>query len=569
MDTRHLLRGRQLLTAAVAAAVAVAGTQSVSTPSEAVVRAGTATDDSRPSVVLVLLDDMSTELLRTMRSALRMRAEGAAYPHSYVVDSLCCVSRASTFTGQYPHQTGVRLNVSVRDADDPMGGWPAFVKHGNLERTVAGRLRGAGYTTGYVGKYLNEYEYRPGRKVPPPVPGWDELTAVFYSAYDGWDFWSGSLDEGAMEVRHHPAPPASDPRKLKDRAYAGRFIERTALRFVREHEAEAEPYFLQVAPYAPHGRVHKSGHYPGDPFFPAAFRDRPRPQRPYGNCGAVSCRSLTLRDLPGYGDARADNRPFRRNGRPGDRWNRRESRLAAEKAVALLRGRAQMLQSADRMLRRLLNQVGQDTYVILTSDNGFHLGQHGLGAGKGTAYTTDIRVPMLVVGPGVRPGLRRELVSNIDLAPTLERIAGLEPALYRAGRSLLPSLARPRLRERDYVFVEHTWGRKRPGDPDTDTRDLDDIPSYVGVRSRTRLLVRYDLDRSAAERFVYEFYDLTRQRFERRNQFSDPGFRGAVAKMLDQLRWFDACSPATRDDIFPAGCRSLGRPLTRPGAWSA
>ena len=361
--------------------------------------------DDRPNVVLVLLDDMSMELLRTMRSARTMRDTGAWYPHSYVVDSLCCVSRASTFTGQYPHQTGVLLNVSVRDdSGDPRGGWPAFVQHGNQERTVAVRLRQSGYTTGYVGKYLNEYDYRPGRKVPPPIPGWDMLDVVFFSAYDGWDFWSSELVDGRTEVRHHPAPPSSASRREKDRAYAGRFIERTALDFVREAEQGDAPYFLQVAPYAPHGRVHAAGHYPHDPSSRPAFRDRPHPGRPDGNCGRVACRSLSLRDLRGYGDQQGDNRPRRADGRPGALWNRHPHIHGAAPTLRMLRSRVQMLQSADRMVRRLLRQVGPDTYVILTSDNGFHLGQHGLRAGKGTPYTSDIRVPLLVVGPGVRPG---------------------------------------------------------------------------------------------------------------------------------------------------------------------
>ena len=67
-----------------------------------------------------------------------------------------------------------------------------------------------------------------------------------------------------------------------------------------------------------------------------------------------------------------------------------------------------MAQSADRMLGRILDAVGDNTYVVLTSDNGFHLGQHGLDAGKGTPYDSDVRVPLLVVGPGRRArGARR------------------------------------------------------------------------------------------------------------------------------------------------------------------
>ena len=121
-------------------------------------------------------------------------------------------------------------------------------------------------------------------------------------------------------------------------------------------------------------------------------------------------------------------------------------------AVRDLRDRARMAQSADRLVTKILGAVGPDTYVVLTSDNGFHLGQNGMGRGKGTAYDTDVRVPLLVTGPGVVPGTRTEVTSNIDLAPTFEELAGL-----RAGalpqrrsrwcrRSTQPTLVRQSLR---------------------------------------------------------------------------------------------------------------------------
>ena len=94
------------------------------------------------------------------------------------------------------------------------------MQHGNEERTVALRLQQAGYATGYVGKYLNEYGDSPGDKVPVAIPGWDELNAVSVSANDGWDFWVSSLVDGHMTARHHPAPPESAPADVKDRAYA-------------------------------------------------------------------------------------------------------------------------------------------------------------------------------------------------------------------------------------------------------------------------------------------------------------------------------------------------------------
>src|SRR5688572_3462677 len=61
----------------------------------------------RPNIVLVLMDDFSLELLATMPEAQRMVAEGASYRNAFVVDSLCCPSRAAILTGQAPHHTGV------------------------------------------------------------------------------------------------------------------------------------------------------------------------------------------------------------------------------------------------------------------------------------------------------------------------------------------------------------------------------------------------------------------------------------------------------------------------------
>ena len=167
-------------------------------------------DPHDPNIVLVLMDDFSLDLLQTMRNAERMRETGASYPQSYVVDSLCCVSRASIFTGQYPHQTGVLTNTAnTPNPVGPIGGWEAFETYGNTERSVNVRLQKAGYTTGFIGKYLNEYSYVPGGEVPDPPPGWSEWEVIFGSAYDGWEFESTYVEDGLVHVREHPAPPAS------------------------------------------------------------------------------------------------------------------------------------------------------------------------------------------------------------------------------------------------------------------------------------------------------------------------------------------------------------------------
>ena len=516
-------------------------------------------DPHDPDIVLVLMDDFSLELLQTMRNAQRMREVGASYPHSYVVDSLCCVSRASIFTGQYPHQTGVRTNTAnTPNPVGPIGGWEAFEANGNTERSVNVRLQQAGYTTGFIGKYLNEYAYVPGGELPDPPPGWSEWEVIFGSAYDGWDFESTYVEDGFVHARDHVAPPASAGPRTKDEAYVGTVTDELALEFIREHRDDRAPYFLEVATYGPHSRVGPRPHYPRDPGFPPAFRDR----KGDGNCGPVPCASLGPDDLPGFADPTDDNAPRWADGTPAPAWRTNTPGLTSERAEAGLRARAQMVQSIDRMLGRILDAVDDNTFVVLTSDNGFHLGQHGLDAGKGTPYDSDAHVPLLVVGPGVEPGERAALTTNLDLAPTFEDLAGLRAADYRSGRSLLPSLADPSAATRDLVFFEHTFAPSLGADPDKayagGTMDL--IPSYVAVRSRDALLVRLDLDPSwDGVQDAWEFYDYSDVGWERANEYADPAHARTIARMKRALAAFDRCAAFVGDDPLPPRCRRIDR----------
>jgi arylsulfatase A-like enzyme len=557
--------------AGAAALVALAGCQAQATPEQPppdarpkplpsvpVVPAETI-DRRDPNIVLVLMDDFSLDLVQTMCNAERMRRNGASYPHSYVVDSLCCVSRASIFTGQYPHQTGVRTNTAnTPNPVGPIGGWEAFEANGNTERSVNVRLQRHGYTTGFIGKYLNQYDFVPGGELPEAPPGWSEWGVVFASAYNGWEFESTYVEDGLVHLREHPAPPASASDRRKDRAYVGTVIDRMALDFIREHRGDRAPYFLQVATYGPHSRIAPYPHYPGDPGFPPAFADRAGE----GNCGPVACSSLGLDDLPGYGDPLDDNLPRRADGSVAPNWRTNTPKLTADWVRGALRARAQMVQSIDRMLGRILAAVDDNTYVVLTSDNGFHLGQHGLDTGKGTPYDSDTNVPLLVVGPGVAPGERAALTTNLDLSSTFEEMAGLRPAKYRSGTSLMESLEDRAARTRDYVFFEHTYAPSLGADPDKayagGTMDL--IPSYVAVRSRDALLVRLDLDPSwDGVDHAWEFYDYTSVGWERTNAYADPAHARTVARVTRALEDFDRCTTVVGDDPVPYRCRSIDR----------
>ena len=452
----------------------------------------------RPNIVFVLMDDFSMDLLPTMRSARVMARRGASYENSFVVDSLCCVSRSATFTGQYPHQTGVLTNNSnLPNRHGPLGGWRGFATYGNQARTFAVGLQESGYVTGFVGKYLNGYEVRArDQQLPPVPPGWSEFRAIFGTAYDGWDFQgTRTTDKGTTVVRSWPAPPAGATRKQKDRAYAGTVIDSLAMKFLRERRGDPRPYFLEVAPYAPHGRVDDDPAYADESLFPAAFRDQPGGSKKRGDCGLVACRGLTTRDLPGFRD------------RGSAQWNRRPHTLTRSQAQTNLRDRARMAQSVDRMVLRILRQVDDNTYVVLTSDNGFHLGQMGLLRGKGTAYDTDTRVPLLVVGPPGRAGLARHDGQQHRPGTDLRGARRRQHAALPVGALARPDPGRSCGRRvglrvlRAHLLDEPP--RRRPG-PRLHRRWVERHPVVRRRRSRTALLVRNDLDRRwGRHRYAY------------------------------------------------------------------
>jgi len=500
--------------------------------------------------VLILMDDFSLELLRTMPRALRMKSQGASYDNAFVIDSLCCPSRTSLLTGRMPHQTGVLTNTA-NDPLHPIGGFAAFADHDNQRLTFARSLRLSGYRTGFIGKFLNGYEVRNvdgTLRAPRPQPGWTDWQPIFHG-YGQWGFITSKVVDGTLQLRREWKPPLSAPTTTRDRHYGTHATAREAVAFIREHRDDSRPYFLKIATYAPHDGMAPA--YPGDPSFPPAFRDRPNAQRPWGNCGARRCADLSLRDLQGYDDPRADNAPtyLRADGStaPAPAWRTNPITLTRTKALQLYRHRARMVQSIDRLVGQVRREVGPDTYVVLTADNGFHLGQHQLDGGKGAPYDSDTRVPLIVTGPGVVPGRRSQFVSNIDLSSTFEQLAGVSTPAYRSGRSFAPSLHQRDAAGNHYAFFEHTYRLTQPGEVDVERGSggtLEIIPSYVAVRGARGLLVRVDLDNTwRGRRYAWELYRYDVP-WEDRNVFAQAHDRPWVQVLKRRLLLFAGCTPA-------------------------
>ncbi|HKH19787.1 MAG TPA: sulfatase-like hydrolase/transferase, partial [Gammaproteobacteria bacterium] len=132
---------------------------------------------TRPNVVVIMTDNQTLEEMRVLTKTRRLIGDqGTTFRNYYVSLPLCCPSRATFITGQYPHNHTVFTNVP------PNGGYTKL----NHNNTLPLWLQDAGYFTSHIGKYLNGY----GRDTAPTLvpPGWtdwqglvDPSTYKFYN----------------------------------------------------------------------------------------------------------------------------------------------------------------------------------------------------------------------------------------------------------------------------------------------------------------------------------------------------------------------------------------------------
>jgi N-acetylglucosamine-6-sulfatase len=416
----------------------------------------------RPNFVFVLTDDLSWNLVRFLPQVRAMQREGMTFTEYVVTDSLCCPSRASILTGRFPHNTGVRTNNN-RDG----GGFAGFHDRGLESNTFATGLRARGYRTALMGKYFNGY--LPARKVggvaPYVPPGWSTWT-VSDGGYGG--YWYHLADDRAVEThRGRPADYITDVLAGKGAA------------FIRQSARAKAPFLLEVSPYAPHA-----------PYTPAPRHANAFP-------------GLTAPRGPAYDRLPTDAPPWLAGATPMST----SMRSAIDRTF---RKRAQAVQAIDDLIRRLRATltaagVSDDTYIVFSSDNGYHMGEHRLTPGKSTAFDTDVRVPLIVAGPGVPAGTTSDAAAaNIDLAPTFLDAAGAPIPTTVDGRSLLPLLSGGSdATWRTANLIEHRGPLIRPGDPDRPSPGGGNPPSYAALRTHDYTYVEY-ADGSR------EYYDRTR-----------------------------------------------------------
>jgi arylsulfatase A-like enzyme len=172
------------------------------------------------------------------------------------------------------------------------------------------------------------------------------------------------------------------------------------------------------------------------------------------------------------------------------------------------------------------------------------MGEYRLMPGKMTAFDTDIRVPLIITGPGIPAGLTvEEIAENIDLNPTFAELGGGVPSADVDGRSLVPLLHGQKVADwRTAALVEHRGPVRNVADPDLPGRRSGNPTTYEAIRSRAALYVEY----ADGER---EYHDLATDPDELRNSYASlPSERKAslhtMLEAMSTCRGAQACQAA-------------------------
>jgi N-acetylglucosamine-6-sulfatase len=420
---------------------------------------------TQPNIIFILTDDMRKDDLTDTympQTTTELVAKGMSFQNAFVSNPICCPSRSTIMRGQYAHNTKVWFTKNVFDPDPNVrdGGWAGYKGNGYEEDNFATHLmKDAGYRTGFFGKYQNGYS---GTTKPP---GWDDWFALHQLTYYNYDV----NDNGTIK---HYGSRSTD--------YSTDVLNSQVQEFIGASAATpGKPFFAYVAPKAPHS-----------PATPA-----PRHQHTFDRLQAPRLASFNEADV-------SDKPP----------WIKSLPILTSNNIANINKrheNRVESLQAVDDLVGAVVGKLGEqgvlsNTYIVFTSDNGFHHGEHRVSSGKGRPYEESVRVPLVISGPAVPPppaGQPRlstdKLVLNTDYFPTFMQLAGAQAQTpsYVDGRSLVPVLtpsATPPWRTA--ILIE---GRKFSADPEIPV----DV-NYNAIRTSTDKYVEY-------EGGFRELYDFT------------------------------------------------------------
>jgi N-acetylglucosamine-6-sulfatase len=448
-----------------------------------------ATADKKPNIIFILTDDQRHDAIGCLGNPAwlktpnldRLVKEGLLFKNAFCTDSLCAPSRSSFLTGKYAHRTGIINNLLEFPAE-------------NI--TFPHLLHDAGYETAFIGKWHMGNQNA-------PQPGFDRWVSfvgqgVYFDPVlnlDGKDtkmkgYMTDLLNGYALDFL----------KKKRDKPFCLYLCHKAVHDFRDPAPRYAKAYANEIYPLPPNARYNLEGK-------PKAVRER-----------SVLSKGQTFPPEP-------------------EKWQE-YTRQYYRCLGAVDDGVGQILQALDEMGAR------ENTIIVFAGDNGYFLGEHGLWD-KRFAYEAAMRIPFVFHFPGkIKPGsVREEMVLNIDFAPTMLDLAGVQIPPSVQGRSLRPLLEgkKPEWRE-DFLYhyyLEIDLSKMSPQEKDAFDKQwkklsMDPgpllVPETMAVRTRAWKYIAYP---GTTE--TDELYDLKTDPYEMKNLISDPKQAERITNMKARL----------------------------------
>lgn len=445
------------------------------------------------NIIFILSDDHRYDFMGFMGKVSglktpnmdRMAAEGAHLQNAFVTTSLCSPSRASILTGQYAHTHTVVDNEAP--APTNLIYFPQY-------------LQKQGYETAFLGKW--------------------HMGGVGDEPRPGFDYWASFRGQG---VYYNPLFNINGKHvQYKDSSYITDVLTDLSINWLRQRKNKNKPFFLYLSHKAVHLDFEPSKkdkgmyknltvHYPLSMFITAAPNSK---QYDNGKMTDGTMYKYNYQDIPNWVRAQRYS------------WHGVDNMYSGQVDFdTAYRKYLETLMGVDESIGRILaylKETGQDkeTLVVYMGDNGFAFGEHGL-IDKRQAYEESMRVPLLAWCPAlIQPHTQiKQMVLNIDLAPTFLELAGIKKPAQMQGQSFLPLLKGESPTWRDKFFYEYYWENNFP-----------QTPTQYAVRNN-----RYKYIRSQGVWDIDQLYDLQSDPYEVNNLIRNKDYQKMAQKMNKEL----------------------------------
>ena len=438
--------------------------------------------ENSPNIILINLDDADVSMLSPESMAVhfpnlnRFATKGLRFTNLHVTTPLCGPSRAALFTACYAHNNGIKTNDPFSSRSNGFaGGMVDYGAQGFHENDVSVWMKNAGYRTMMIGKYLH------GDTVDVVPEGWDD----FYSSRGANYFGTARFTNQEKPEGKGYIEPKTTYRTTQEGTETLDLIERHVGR------KSKQPFFLYLAPLAPHNHTPHDSLGMVEDRYKTHWANMQMPLSPDVQESDFSDKSTAIREL-----ARLPERQY-------DLLSPRH------------RDRMLSMKSVDDMFGELIGTLEEhelldNTYIILTSDNGFSNGHHRL-IGKGDGFNRSTHVPTYILGPGVIAGSSNDqLIAHIDLAPTVVELAGGTVPPKIDGKSFAASIRNPDTFAeqpfRDAVLIEN-WETRMLHSGEFNT-------ASTALRFKDSVYVEWANGSP-------EFYDLTADPYQIENQYDE------------------------------------------------